>query len=494
MAPASGGEMGGEAGAAAGGEEKALFAALRDDVHQALPKIAEQHAHVVEDAADKGSRNLADHAANEAQIAEDFRSRMPTDEPRTPLSTLGGVSGPEGPGQPGALRQPQTLTTALTTPGGTAVTTPEVPDAAPETASETASAAASASPIGTAESTMTPESAIHGTRIERALGQDDATGDGTGDTAGGGTGYATGDPTGGGTGGVTSGGTGDATAAADLSTPQFGSAALRDSPNFDDQIDQALEGTGLSREEYDGLRLTPTHELTVEQIQQVAGVRNAIGIQDGQIVTKVVDREVADGYLANDHELFGGNFDPTTFGNSIARGTDIADLATPAQLRDGLSLDDRGHGWTPVAEDAEEAYQLRFPAPKGLGASAEPSYGAVGDAEADPSLQDRADSVARIATGRRGARGSVMEDPFTGTGYTAAGVPEWLLPRGTPLPRRAEMWKMTRDGRETMVGYYNQGVWTRVDDPRADDPRSDGGARADDGAGADGVRVDDVDG
>ncbi|MBF9072351.1 hypothetical protein [Streptacidiphilus fuscans] len=327
-------------------------------------------------------------------------------------------------------------------------------------------------------STATPEPTVQGTRIGRALGQEvgSSSWSGGGSPAGpsgGPAGATTAGPPGGPAGATTAGPPGGP-AAAELSTPRFGSAALRDSPNFDDEIDQALSGTGLSREEYDGLRLTPTHELTDDQLQQVAEVRNAIGIQDGQIVTKVVDREVAEGYLANDHELFGGNFDPTTFGNSIARGTDIADLATPAQLRDGLSLDDRGQGWTPVAEDAEEAYQLRFPAPKGLGDSAEPSYGAVGDAEADASLQDRADSVARIATGRRGARGSVMEDPFTGTGYTAAGVPEWLLPRGTPLPSRAEMWKMTRDGRETMVGYYNRGVWTRVDGVRADDAGSDG--------------------
>ncbi|WP_042379759.1 hypothetical protein [Streptacidiphilus melanogenes] len=362
---------------AAGGEEKAVFHALRRDAQDALPKIAERNAHVVDSAVEKGSKNLADHAENEARTAEDFRSRLPKDKPPLP---------------------------------------------SPRTTSSGASADAPG-PV--------PEVPVHANRIEQALVQDDGT------------------------------------AAADLSRPRFGNDALRDSPNFDDEIDKALEGTGLGREEYDRLRLRPTSDLTPEQIRQVGEVRNRIRIGDGQIVTKVVNRRLVDGYLDNDHDLFGPDtFDPTTFGNSIARGTDTADLTTPAHLRDGLALDDKGQGWTPVPEGAPEAYQLRFPAPKGLGDRAAPSYGAVGDPKTDPktdpSPQQRANAVATIASGHD-ATGSVMEDPFTGTGYTAGGVPEWLAPRGTNFGARAEIWRMTPDGGESMVGYYYKGVWNRVD-------------------------------
>ncbi|WP_042427137.1 hypothetical protein [Streptacidiphilus anmyonensis] len=359
---------------AGGGEEKAVFAALRRDAQEALPKIAERNAHVVDSAVEKASKNLADHAENEARTAEHFRSTMPATTPR------------------------------------------DAPLPSPRAAADAPSRAREA-----------PESPVHGTRISQALVQDDGI------------------------------------AAADLARPRFGSDALRDSPNFDDEIDKALEGTGLSREEYDRLRLSPTDDLTPEQIRQVGEVRNQIRIGDGQIVTKVVGKKVADGFLDNDRDLFGPDtFDPTSFGNSVARGTDTADLTTPARLRDGLALDDKGQGWTPVPENAAEAYQLRFPAPKGLGDRAVPSYGSVGDAKADPSAQARADSVATIASGHQ-ATGSVMEDPFTGTGYTGGGIPEWLAPRGTRFAGRAEMWRITPDGGEVMVGYYYKNVWTRVD-------------------------------
>jgi hypothetical protein len=354
---------------AGGGEEKAVFLALKRDAQDALPKIAEKNAHVVDSAVEKGSKNLADHAENEARIAEDFRSKMPTEKPQT----------------------------------------------APKPAGEAAPPAARA-----------PESPVQGSKIEQALVQDDGR------------------------------------AASDLAKPRYGNDALRATPNFNDEIDKALEGTGISRQEYDRLRLSPTNDLTPEQIRQVGEVRNQIRIGDGQVVTKVINKKLADGYLGNDRDLFGpGTFDPTTFGNSIARGTDTADLRTPADLRDGLALDDKGQGWTPIPENAPEAYQLRFPAPKGLGESAAPSYGAVGDVKLDPSLQGQADSVATIASGHDAA-GSVMEDPFTGTGYTAGGVPEWLAPRGTAFEGRAEMWKVTPDGGETMLGYYHKGVWNRV--------------------------------
>ncbi|SEM13387.1 hypothetical protein [Streptacidiphilus jiangxiensis] len=338
---------------AAGGEERAVVQALRDEARKSLPNIAHRSAHVVDDAVDKGTRNLAAHAENEARTAEDFRSKLPTDKP---------------------------------------VPAPRAGDAS---------------------------------KIDHAL---------TG---------------------------GDTPAPSDVAAPRFGNDALRDGPNADQEIDQALEGTGMSRAEYDRLRLSPTNDLTPEEIRQVAAVRNKIRIDDGQIMTKVVGKDVKDAYLQNKSALGKYPFDPSTFGNSIARGTDTAGLRTPAQLRDGLALDDKGQGWTPVAENATEAYQLRFRAPDGLGDSAVPSYGAVGDLRADPSLGGRADTVATIASGHA-ASGSVMEDPFTGTGYTGGGVPEWLAPRGTEFPGRAEMWELTPDGGERMIGFYEGGAWSAV--------------------------------
>ncbi|WP_441248851.1 hypothetical protein [Kitasatospora sp. McL0602] len=85
----------------AGGEEKAVFHALRTDAIDALPKIAEKHAAVVEDAVDKGAKNLAEHAANDARLAEDLRPRTPAGEAQA-IEATGPRTAGEGVTLPGA--------------------------------------------------------------------------------------------------------------------------------------------------------------------------------------------------------------------------------------------------------------------------------------------------------------------------------------------------------------------------------------------------------
>jgi hypothetical protein len=317
-----------------GGEEKAVFHALKADAEKSLPKIAEKHAGLVDATVEKGTRNLAEHAANEKDLADAFRSKMPKDDPLTDPK-------PSAPGT---------------------------------------------------------------SRISEAL---------------------------------------DSGAEA----PRLGRDALHDSPDFNTQIDQELNARGLDRAEHDRLRTTPTNNLTDEQIQQVVDVRNSIKIADGQIVTKVLGPDVAKSYLKNaEHMPDGGAFDSTRFGGSIARGTDTGSLTTPSELRDALALDDKGVGWTPVSEGATEAYQLRLKAPEGL--KADTTFGAVDDPAA-------AQHVAVLAGA---SKGRPWNDPFTGTGYTGGGIPEWEAAR-TRIPPGAEIWRMTPDGSESLAGYYNGSKW-----------------------------------
>jgi hypothetical protein len=339
-----------------GGEEKAVFHALGADVEKSLPKIAEKHAGVVDDAVERGTRNLAEHAATEDELKESFRTAMPKDkpvvEPKPPV---------DGAGVPGQ-RPP---------PGSS--------------------------------------------RINQALDS------------------------------------GPAPAAFDPAAPQLGRDALRDTPDFNTRIDQELNARGLDRAEHDRLRTSPTNDLTDEQLQQVVDVRNSIGLADGQVVTKVLKSDVAEAYLKNADHLGTGVFDPTSFGGSIARGTDTAALTTPAELRDALSLDDKGAvpSWTPVPEGAPEAYQLRLHAPDRLQAGI--NFGAVDD----PVAAQRAADFAGASSGR------AWGDPFTGTGYTGGGIPEWDAAR-TALPGRAEIWRMTPDGKESLAGYFDGKTWRRT--------------------------------
>jgi len=235
---------------AEGGEEKAVFVALKKDAQEALPQIAKKDAEFVDKTVAKGTKALADHAATEASVTADFKAKMPKD---------------------------------------------------PEPITARATSAATGSQSEAAEST------VKGTKLQQALEQDD----------------------------------GMAARDASAAAPRYSSSALRDSPNFDDEMDAELDARGLDRTEHDGLRTTATNDLTDEQIQQVVDVRNSIKLDDGQMVTKVVSKDTADKYLDN---AAGDRFDPTSVRGSIARGTDTTGLDTPAKLRDGLALDDKGVG------------------------------------------------------------------------------------------------------------------------------------------------------
>lgn len=339
---------------AAGGEEKAVFQALRKDATDALPKIAEKHAAVVEDAVDKGAQNLAAHAENEAKLVDALKAKTPGSE---------------------------------------------------------AQAAELAGPGAAARETALPEG---GSRIRQALDPKD----------------------------------GPEVTTVGGQTEHYGNDALRDGPNYQQEIDDQVRARGLDRAEHDKLRLTRTNELSDSQARDVVEVRDTIKLHEGRMVTKVLKPEVANAYLENATKLGKYDFNPGEFRGSIARGSDTADLRSMGQLRDGLALDDGGAGWSPVPPGTTEAFQVRFPAPHGM--HADPTLGAVGD----QALADRIAGVAHQSPGR------AWDDPFLGTGYTGGGVPEWDA-KPTEFPDHAEIWLMHDDGNEEAVGFFdkNEGLW-----------------------------------
>ncbi|MEV4506410.1 hypothetical protein [Streptomyces klenkii] len=244
----------------------------------------------------------------------------------------------------------------------------------------------------------------------------------------------------------------DAVGSVDEAQERYSNDALRDGPGYQEEIDDQLGARGLDRSEHDKLRLSRTNELSEAQAREVVGVRDAIKLGEGRMVTKVVTPEMALAYLDNATKLGKHDFNPGEFRGCIARGCDTADLRSMDQLRDGLALDDGGAGWTPVPPGASEAYQLRFPAPHDIRAA--PSLGAVGD-------QGLANHVADMA-GQ--SQGWSLNDPFLGTGYTGGGVPEWTA-EPTGFPHHAEMWRMHADGTEEAIGFFdkNEGLWKTYD-------------------------------
>ncbi|MFD3942773.1 hypothetical protein [Streptomyces sp. NPDC058579] len=225
-------------------------------------------------------------------------------------------------------------------------------------------------------------------------------------------------------------------------------SALRDGPSYQQEIDDQLGARGLDRSEHDKLRLTRTNELSEAQAREVVGVRDAIKLDEGRMVTKVIAPPTMQAYLDNATSLGEDPFNPGEFRGSIARGSDTVDLRSMDQLRDGLALDDGGAGWSPVPPGASEAYQLRFPAPHDMRAN--PSFGAVDDERLANHIASMADQ----------SMGRAWRDPFLGTGYTGGGIPEWIA-ESTGFPDHAEIWRMHADGTEAAVGFFdkNEGRW-----------------------------------
>jgi hypothetical protein len=90
------------------------------------------------------------------------------------------------------------------------------------------------------------------------------------------------------------------------------------------------------------------------------GPRN---LADPVPITKVLSKDAAD-------KTVEGPYRPDVVRGSVARARDADQLRTPQQLRDGLGLDDSpsaaaGHPWSPIPDNAEYAYQLRWQAERG---------------------------------------------------------------------------------------------------------------------------------
>ncbi|KOV85760.1 hypothetical protein ADL03_10915 [Nocardia sp. NRRL S-836] len=238
--------------------------------------------------------------------------------------------------------------------------------------------------------------------------------------------------------------------------------------SYRQQIEHILP-TEADRERYHELSKKLSTELSPAEAQHVADVRNQITVGNGDIVTKVLHPNAVAGYLPETPHAPGSeaaNRQGSVAG-SIARGVDVHDINTPMGLRDGLALDDKGAGWTPIPANADTAMQLRYKMNDGMDAFV--PYGgpekrvwdgtgtfdpqthyanAAEKAEYDAKAQQMHDAGGGTEPVRRG------QDPFTGTGSTGGGVPEWIAKPG-PLPDRAEMWQVDKDGNEQLHAVYD---------------------------------------
>jgi hypothetical protein len=244
--------------------------------------------------------------------------------------------------------------------------------------------------------------------------------------------------------------------------PQFGEDAIRaQGEGYQQQLEHMLP-TEADRERYEELSKKPTTELSAAEAQHVADIRNQIPVGGDQIVTKVLSQGALDGYL---------NDDPSKqwqgVQGSIARGVDVVDMNNPKGLRDGLALDDGmgDKGWSPIKENQPEAYQMRWKPGDTVDDLFVPYGGPQKDTYASPAEQAHYDASAQqMASAGGTATETRMQAPFTGSGSTGGGVPEWQAPRGSSLGQRAEIWQLNADGSpERLHAVYESGLgWKKA--------------------------------
>jgi hypothetical protein len=248
---------------------------------------------------------------------------------------------------------------------------------------------------------------------------------------------------------------------------------------YQHQLEQMLPNQA-DRDRYVELSQKLSTELSPAEAQHVADVRNQIKVGTGDIVTKALNQGALSTYLPDQPHAPGTKQETwqNQMGGSIARGQDVVGDNTPAGLRDSLALDDKGKGWTPIPAGAQTAMQLRYEVtdqnvgnhnvPFGGPKKDVPDFNQFGPRQESEyqSPQEQAhyeQSQKQMAAAGGAAKPYDGYDPFTGTGSTMGGMPEWRVDGGTPLPDRAEIWQVNADGTEKLHAVYDRKFgWTKL--------------------------------
>jgi hypothetical protein len=205
-------------------------------------------------------------------------------------------------------------------------------------------------------------------------------------------------------------------------------------------LDTIFHGQPGERERYEQLSRKPANELSPEEGKFVHATREQQRVERNETMTKVMKQADAD-------KMINGTYRPDVVRGFVARARDADQLRTPQELRDGLGLDDsysvaRGADpWSAIPKDAPYAYQLRWRAPNGADRMRIP-YGAASDGPVGPMESQVQGPLAR------------QDPPFTGTGTTPSGVPEWVAD-DAPLGNFGEFWRIDRDGKRELYSRYD---------------------------------------
>ena len=195
-------------------------------------------------------------------------------------------------------------------------------------------------------------------------------------------------------------------------------------------LDRIFAGQPDEARRYQRLSRLPSDQLSSSELKFVQETRAQITIGPNEAMTKVMK-------LEDVQKQIKGPFTPNKVRGFVARARDTDQLRTPSQMRDGLALDDSatiaagGTPWAPIPADGSYAYQMTWNATDGTGFSV-------------PDGPPKA--------------------PFTGTGTTAGGIPEWYAD-GAPIEGPAQIWKIDRLGHRQLYSAYDPSAGSWSDPP-----------------------------
>jgi hypothetical protein len=183
---------------------------------------------------------------------------------------------------------------------------------------------------------------------------------------------------------------------------------------------------------------TPVGDLTPSEIERLTEARNAITIEPGTPLQRVIPEDMYDDYLRGSSS--DPRFDPDQSFGFTSRAEDVAHLRTPREMFDELGL---GYDNTKFSPDQDDIKVLRYSADRPDQFSIPRHSDLGGDGNWDKGALD-------------------PTDPFTGNGYTSGGVPEFRNVEASQLRPGDQIWSFDTFGNQHLVAEYGPSGWTAV--------------------------------
>lgn len=182
----------------------------------------------------------------------------------------------------------------------------------------------------------------------------------------------------------------------------------------------------------------PVGDLSPSEIERLTEARNAIRIEPGTPMQRVIPEDLFDDYVRGSSS--DPRFSPDQSFGFTSRAEDVAGLRTPRAMYEELGLNYENTKFSPDQDDikvlrhtAESPDDFNIPRHTELGGDGNWDKGAL-----DPS------------------------DPFTGNGYTSGGIPEFRNVDPSQLRMGDQIWSHDAFGNQHLVAEFGPNGWMAV--------------------------------